>query len=91
MINFALRKLRENAGTDPDYYLVTSSNPYIVKITAVGTTTYIAKAAPGSSQATPVWQAKRISVSGSDTLIEWADGNAKYDNSATDLTALSYS
>ena len=60
------------------------------KITTSGTTTYIASAAPGTAQATAKWQVKRISVSGADTLIEWADGNTNFDNSATDLTTLTY-
>lgn len=64
---------------------------YAVKITTSGTTTYIGKATVGSSQASAVWQAKKIAVSGGDTTITFADGNANFDNVATDLTALSYS
>lgn len=62
------------------------------KITVSGDYTYIAIAPPGTAQATAGWQAKRIdeSVAGT-TVFTWADGDANFDNTATDLTALSYS
>lgn len=62
------------------------------KITESGNYTYIGKAVIGSSQANAVWQCMRIdeSVAGT-TVITWADGDANYNNIATDLTALSYS
>lgn len=52
--------------------------------------TYIAYAAAGSSQSDSVWRVKRIESSGQNKIITWADGDAKFDNSATDLTSLSY-
>lgn len=61
-----------------------------VKVTTSGTTTYVAVAPTGSAQSSAVWQAKKIDES-SGTVITWADGNANFDNVATDLTALSYS
>jgi hypothetical protein len=61
------------------------------KITISGTTTYVASGPIGVSQNLPVWQAKKISTSGADTIITWADGDSNFDNLATDLTALSYS
>lgn len=61
------------------------------KITVSGTTTYVAKALPGTAQSASLWQAKRIVVSGNDTLITWAGGSGAYTHVATDLTALSYS
>ena len=64
---------------------------YAQKITVNGTTTYIAVAPVGSLQSSAVWQVKQITVSGNDTIFTWADGNANFDNVATDLTALSYS
>lgn len=59
------------------------------KITTSGTTTYIGIAAPGTAQSTAKWQCKKISVSGSDTLIQWAD-SANFSQAATDLTILTY-
>lgn len=61
------------------------------KITVSGTTTYVAKAPAGTTEATAGWQAKKIAVSGSDTTITWADGDTNFDNIATDLTSLTYS
>lgn len=61
------------------------------KITVSGTTVYVACAPIGTAQASATWQAKKIATSGNDTTITWADGNANFDNVATDLTALTYS
>lgn len=62
------------------------------KITVSGSITYIGIAAPGTEQSTAKWQCQMIdnSVAGT-TTITWADGNAEFDNIATDLTALTYS
>jgi len=65
-------------------------SPMATKITVVGSITYVAIAQVGSPQATPVWQCKKIDET-TGTVITWADGNANFDNVATDLTALSYS
>lgn len=58
-------------------------------IHTAGSVTYVAVAAPGTDVADPLWQVKKIDAS-SDTVITWADGNANFDNVATDLTSLSY-
>jgi len=52
---------------------------------------YVAIAPIGTAQETAAWQCKKINVTGDDTVITWADGNASFDNSAVDLTALTYS
>lgn len=53
---------------------------------------YIGVAAPGSSISDNVWRIKRISYSGDNpTVIEWADGDTKYDNVWGNRTLLSYS
>jgi len=62
-----------------------------VKVTISGDDTYVAYAPIGTAQSSAAWQCKKIAVSGSDITITWADGNANFDNVATDLTALSYS
>lgn len=62
-----------------------------MKVTIDGNDTYVALAYCGTTEATPRWQCKLISVVGGDTTITWADGNANFDNIATDLTALAYS
>lgn len=62
------------------------------KITTVGLAVYVGIAAPGTAQATALWQCKKVLDNGSGTVaITWADGNSNFDNIATDLTALSYS
>ena len=61
-----------------------------MKITEVGDVTYLAVAAPGTAQATAKWQCRKIDET-TGVVITWADGNANFDNVATDLTALSYS
>ena len=61
------------------------------KITIVGNTYYLAYAALGSSQASAVWQVKKIDFVGDDIIFTWCDGDDLFDNVATDLTTLSYS
>jgi len=63
---------------------------YATKITVSGTDTYIGFANPGTAQSDAKWRAMRIDES-SGTVITYADGDANFDNVATDLTALSYS
>lgn len=62
------------------------------KITTVGSITYVGVAPCGTAQSAALWQCKKVdsSVLGT-TVITWADGNANFDNIATDLTSLSYS
>ena len=61
-----------------------------VRITVSGTNKYIGLAAPGTAQASALWQAFKIDTA-SGTVITWADGDANFNNVATDLTVLSYS
>lgn len=61
-----------------------------VKMTEVGDVTYIAIARPGTSEATDKWQVKKLDQS-AGLVITWADGDADFNNVATDLTALTYS
>ena len=68
---------------------VASSTDYAMKITEVGAVTYLGKAAPGSAEASAVWQCKKIDGS-SGVKITYADSNASFDNVATDMTALTY-
>lgn len=78
-------------GYDGQNYQVNKSENLNSKITVVGSDTYIGVAAPGTAQATAKWQCKKVSESGGTTTITWADGNASFDNVATDLTSLTYS
>lgn len=58
------------------------------KILTSGDYTYICKAAVGTPEATAKWKIYRIDSAGSKM---YADGNADFDNVATDPTALTYS
>jgi len=67
----------------------TVADSMAMKITEAGTVTYIGIAAPGTAQSTALWQCMKIDES-SGTVITYADGNASFDNVATDLTSLTY-
>jgi hypothetical protein len=62
---------------------------YAMKITVVGSVTYIADAPPGTLQATARWRVKKIDET-TGVVIKWADGDTNFDNIATDLTTLTY-
>lgn len=59
------------------------------KITESGDITYVAKAAIGASQSSAVWQAMKIDET-TGLVVTWADGNANFDNIASNLAALTY-
>lgn len=80
----------QRLAVNPDGSISTSPGDYAIKVTTSGTTTYVGRAAVGSAQSSAVWQAQKIDES-SGTVVTWADGNANFDNVATDLTSLSYS
>lgn len=69
---------------------------YAQIILVVGAITYVARAIPGSSHTAAVWQAYQAEeVDANTTVIKWADGDAKFDNTpgadGAGLAALSYS
>ena|SRR3990167_7415175 len=66
------------------------ANALAMKITEVGAITYLAVSAPGTAQSAAAWQALKIDET-SGMVITYADGDADFNNIATDLTALSYS
>jgi hypothetical protein len=45
---------------------------------ASDTTTYIGKATAGSTSDQPLWQIQRVTVSGTETSIDWADGDKSF-------------
>ena len=63
---------------------------FALKMTTVGDVDYIGEAAVGTATSAALWRAKKVD-STSGILITWADGNANFDNVATDLTTLTYS
>ena len=74
---------------------VTNDTPYtlLIENDANGNAVYVGKADPGSLSSASVWQVKRITwdANGNPTAVEWADGDAKFDNVWDDRAALSYS
>lgn len=70
----------------------TPATAMATKITTVGDVTYIGKAKTGTAQATAKWRCQKIDSGTPGTVvITWADGDAEFNNVATDLTALNYS
>ncbi len=63
---------------------------FALKMTTAGSVDYIGEAAVGTAASSALWRAKKVD-STSGIIITWADGNANFDNVATDLTALTYS
>ena len=53
--------------------------------------TYIGTAVVGTTAAAASWQIQRLTVSGTETIIEYADGYATFDNVWSNRTSLSYS
>ena len=62
--------------------------------TVGGTVLYFAQALAGTLDAAATWQIQRITFTTpgeDDSVIEWADGDIKYDNVWDDRLTLSYS
>lgn len=58
---------------------------------ASATVTYIGKAQPGSAEGAALWQIKKITISGTETITTYADGDAEFDNIWDNRAGLSYS
>lgn len=54
-------------------------------------TSYIGESSPGTATSLALWRIKKISVSGTLTSIQFADGNDRFDNIWDDRVSLSYS
>jgi len=80
----------EGLGYDGKSLQRMAADALAVKITVVGDVTYVGIAAPGTAQGDAKWQCKKIDET-TGTVITWADGDADFNNTATDLTTLSYS
>lgn len=53
--------------------------------------TYVGKAAISSDTSDPVWQIFKMTVSGTQTIITFADGNNNFDNIWDNRASLTYS
>jgi hypothetical protein len=58
---------------------------------ASSTITYIGSAIASSLTSESVWKIKRIEISGTLTIITWADGNTNFDNVWNNRATLEYS
>lgn len=79
----------EGLGYDGSNLQRLNADNLATKVTVVGLVTYIAIAKPGTLQSESKWQVQKIDKT-TGTVITWADGNANFDNLATDLTSLEY-
>lgn len=80
----------EGLGYDGQSVQKLNADNLALKVTEAGSITYIAVAAPGTSESEAKWQCKKIDES-VGVIVTWADGNSSFDNVATDLTGLTYS
>lgn len=53
---------------------------------------YVGHAAVGSSEGSPVWRIKRVTITSNDDSVSilWADSNANFDNVWTNRASLAY-
>lgn len=58
---------------------------------ASATVSYLGKAPAGTATSSAAWKISRITTSGDNVTIEWADGNTNYDNIYDNRASLSYS
>ena len=66
--------------------------PYALQYDDAGAgVTYIGEALPGTDTTASGWRIKRTTVSGSDIMIEWADGDSMFNNIWDNRELLSYS
>lgn len=55
------------------------------------TTAYLGNAPVGANENSSVWQIQRLTFNGDDVSVQFADGNASFDNVWANRTSLSYS
>ncbi len=54
------------------------------------TTTYVGKALPGAASDAASWEITRLTTTGGELVVEYADGNANFDNVWDDRADLDY-
>jgi len=68
------------------------SEPYAIRLDDVGSgVTYVGYALPGTATSVASWQVKRLTETSGDCVVEWADGDADFNNIWDDRAGLSYS
>lgn len=58
---------------------------------ASSTVTYIGEAPTGASPSSPIWRISRVTSSGTQTIIQFANGNTNWNSIWDDRASLSYS
>lgn len=76
---------------DPWLGSLTSGPALAVRVDTVATVTYVGEAQPGTASSAAAWRIKRLTETGDDAVLEWADGNAGFDNIWDNRLSLSYS
>lgn len=72
--------------------VITLSGAQAIRIDeASATVTYVGKSVTGAAEGSAVWQIQRLTESGADLTVEWADGDDGFDNIWTSRAGLSYS
>lgn len=79
----------ESLGFDGTSLQRMNADAVAMKMTTVGSVTYLAIAAPGTAQSSAKWQCLKMDET-SGLIVTYADGDADYNNVATDLTSLVY-
>lgn len=68
-----------------------ASTVYALRLDDVTGVSYVGEALPGALTSGASWRIKRITETGPDLVIEFADGNSSFDNIWDNRLALSYS
>lgn len=80
-----------SSSSTPATGLIVKAYPPLAQYVKVsGSYTYVGEAEVGTTLATAAWRCKRIYDATTTIQVTWADGNANFDNVATNLETLSY-
>lgn len=95
-IEFALKKVLPNNGTDPEHFLSAFGTDLLltqaIAYNGSNLTEYIGYALPGTSKSSPKWLIKKLTYSGSlVTDIQFANGVIAFDQVWDARGGLSYS
>lgn len=72
-------------------YVKPPDTAYALRVDEVSSSLmYVGEASPGSTDAQMRWRIKRIRFIGTETIIEWADGNKNFDNAWDLRTSYDY-
>ena len=64
---------------------------FALRLDTVGDVDYVGEATIGSTTSAAVWRIKKVDNTGGDLILQWADGNASFDNIWDNRLSLTYS